>query len=790
MHPTRIPSRFRLRPITAAILFGGAFGALPFQSALAQAAPADAASAPEGTAVLPQITVTGAHQQGPRSPKYMAPLLDTPQTISVIPEAIFREQGAQDLTDVLTNTPGISFSAGENGFGSNTNNFSMRGFDSSGNIFIDGVRDSGNYSRDVFNTEQVEVIKGPAADNGRSGAGGYINLSTKAPRLEDRYDSNFSVGFDEYHSDERLRGTLDMNKVLADGTAGRVNLLLQDGGVAGREEVEKKTLGFAPSIGFGLDRPTRFVLGYQYLKSEDLPDWGVPAAFVDGTVREDSSLDEDERDLFYGLSADYDDTDSHALLGRIEHHFSNGLTLSNQLRWSQTERDARYVVPTGYDSATRLVTTQMQRYARENTNVSNLSNLSYAYETGHMRHYISTGLEITRETSEADRFGTADAGSVSVTDPDPGRVGPATIPAATQTGEADIRTVAAYVYKTIEFNEHWQINAGVRAEHYEVELDSRNVDGTPTSMLDGYDFSETTVGGKFGVVYKPAPNGSVYAAIGVSSLPPASFLSNPDISRTGDNAFPGSTGQNNEDAKIQRAVNYEVGTKWELFDGRLSTSLAAFRTERRRVAITGIEGDEEDATLKGYGKQIVEGIELSASGRITPAWSLLAGVGFLDSERRHSAFLDEARCRANPGDYQSGAAAAACPTLILENGTAGDELSFTPRFSANLWTTYRFASSLTLGAGLKHVDESWAGRPDDADRIIPNGGPLGNAYGKLPDYTVFNAMASYDVTPKIRLRLNVDNLTDEVYATSGNWGMNRVFLGDPRSFILSADVRF
>src|SRR5690606_21163400 len=123
----------------------------------------------------------------------------------------------------------------------------------------------------------------------------------------------------------------------------------------------------------------------------------------------------------------------------------------------------------------------------------------------------------------------------------------------------------------------------------------------------------------FGLVYKPTENGSIYAAVGLSSLPPGSFLSNPDISRTGDNAFPGLTGQNNENAKVQRAMNYEIGSKWELFDARLGTSVAVFRTERRNGGISGkTPGDPTSSTeLKGYGEQIVDGVELAVSGSLT-----------------------------------------------------------------------------------------------------------------------------------------------------------------------------
>src|SRR5690606_25986371 len=132
---------------------------------------------------------------------------------------------------------------------------------------------------------------------------------------------------------------------------------------------------------------------------------------------------------------------------------------------------------------------------------------------------------------------------------------------------------------------------------------------------------ETTLSGKIGLVYKPVEHGSLYAAVGVVSLPPGSFLSNPDISRTGDNAFPGFV----PGAKPQKSMNAEVGTKWNFYEDRLGLSLAYFLTEKRDVPITGRDADDIAATLKGYGKQIVEGVEFSINGRITEAWDVFAG---------------------------------------------------------------------------------------------------------------------------------------------------------------------
>lgn len=738
------------------------------------------AVAQESSVELDDITVQGQQDKGYKvdkasSPKQTAALLDTPQTINVIPERLYREQGARNLTDVLRNTPGISFEAGENGFSTNSNNFSLRGFDTSGNIFVDGSRDSGSYSRDVFNIEQVEVVKGPAADNGRGGAGGYINMVTKTPGLEEFINGSVSYGFDGYDSEARKRTTLDTNQVINESTALRLNLLLEDSGVAGREHAEKNGWGIAPSLAFGLGTDTRAIFAYEHLEHNDRPDFGVPAAMVHGMKGSqpyNPATSGADRDNFYGLKSDYDDTTVDSLLARFEHDLSDGVTLSNQTRWARVDRQARFTVPTGF-TAPRTVNTQTQLYDRTNTSLTNLTNLSATFMAGSVKHSLATGLELTREKSEANRYGTSN-GSTDLFDPNDDRTG-AFSPAATQTNDVRIDTVALYLYDTVEFNEQWQMTAGMRLENYRVRIDSKTAVGAPVGAIDGYDDSEFTVGGKVGLVYKPAENGSIYAAAGVSTMPPGSYLSDSDISRTGDNAFPGFV----QGADPLRIVGYELGTKWEFFEGRMGTTAALFYTEKRNVPIVGRDvaaGDPAGTNeLKGYGKQIVKGLELGVTGKITDAWDIYGGIVFMDSERQHSAYLDAVR--------RAGASGAGDYGTALR--TDGDELAFTPRMTANLWTTYRLPIGLTLGGGLQHSDSSYLGRPDNASRIIPNGN-----FGKLPSYTIFNAMASYAVNENLDLRLNIENLTDEEYASSSNWNGSRVFLGNPRTYLLSADFRF
>lgn len=765
----------RTSPLAAALL-----------AALALPAHADTDAQQSTPRTLDQVEVLGEVPDKASSPKFTAPLLDTPQTIAVIPSDVFNAQGAQNLTDVLRNVPGISFDAGENGFGTNNNNFSLRGFDTSGSIFIDCVRDSGNYARDVFNLDQVEVAKGPAADNGRGGLGGYVNLVTKSPQLGYFFRGTASYGTDGTDADSRLRTTLDLNNQLGDTSALRLNLLLQEGGVVGREHAENDAVGIAPSLAFGLGTSTRVVLAAQYLSQSGRPDWGVPGASIEGTINYDPVAASADRDTFYGLASDFDDNTSASVTARIEHDFANGLTLSNQTRWVETDRKALYTVPFGYTAATQTVVGDTQAYQRENSTFSNLTNLGVTFNTGAIEHTLAAGLELSREESEALRFGTSTPPATSVLAPDFNRV-VAGMPAAQQTNRVKIDTVALYAYDTVKFNEQWQLTGGLRAERYDVEIDSKTAAGAPTGP-DGYEVSETTLGGKLGLVYKPVENGSLYAAVNIATLPPGSWLSNPDISRTGDNAFPGIVGQNNDAAKPQRAVSHEIGVKWDFLDDRLSTTAAVFQTQRRSVAVSGKEPGvaSSPTVLRGYGKQIVRGIELSATGRITDAWTVFAGAVFLDSKREHGAYLDAARCTANPADYRAGATVADCAAIIASGaGADGDQLAFTPKRSANLWTTYAFANGLTIGGGVQHVGDAWAGRPDDADRIIPNG-----RWGELPGYTIGSLMASYAVNDKLTLRFNVDNVTDETYATSGNWAMTRAFIGPARSYLLSADFRF
>ena len=231
------------------------------------------------------VDVTGAAPvPAPSSPKYTRPLVEVPQTIEVIPREVMEAQGVTTLSDALRNVPGISLQAGEGGGASNTSGdmFNLRGFSAANSLFVDGVRDDGLMSRDVFNLEQVEVFMGPTgSDVGRGNAAGYVNMQTKAPHVQSAYAVTYAYG-----SADQNRTTVDLNHALPLGTtdswlgktAVRLNALWQDGGVPGRQIVAQKNQSIAPSIAFGLNTATRVTAAVQITRQDNVPDYGIPGS--------------------------------------------------------------------------------------------------------------------------------------------------------------------------------------------------------------------------------------------------------------------------------------------------------------------------------------------------------------------------------------------------------------------------------------------------------------------------------------------------------------------------------
>lgn len=709
------------------------------------------------------------------SPKFTQSLQDTPQTIQVITSDLFNQQGATTLTDALRNSPGVgTFYVGENGNTNTGDSIFMRGFDTSSSIFVDGVRDLGSISRDVFNTEQVEVAKGPAGtDNGRSAPTGAINMVSKQANLHNAVSGTVSAG-----TDSQQRGTADWNQALGATGALRVNAMWQDSDQPGRDHVNNRRWGIAPSLAFGLGTSTRYFLNLLYVDQDNVPDGGVPTLGLPGWTPQ-PSLEQlagqpVDPENFYGTRADHDDVTAKMATFRIEHDVNDAVRVTNTARWGRTDQDYLLTAfmgtgtrgangaPTGNirftnpaDPATYTIARSLPTFKdQQNTILTDQLNLRADLTTGAIVHNLSAGLEFTRE--ELKSFGQAATGGTTWS--------PANLyaPDWNATGltwahngadsHGKTTTSSVYLFDTLNFGDSLLVTAGLRADHYTTEYQSASVCGgrgpacgaNPVGTVianPSLEHSDTLLNWKLGAVYKVDDIVSLYANYALSQQPPGG--SNFQLSSSASSA-------DNPSLDPQKARTVEVGTKWAFLDDALAFNVALFKTEVSNEINTQVLDDAGNPTQTG--KKSVQGIEVSTVGRITDNWSVSAGYSHLDTA------VDEG---AN----------------VAADGTRN--LTYTPGDTFTSWTSYAFPSGLTIGGGVRCAGQMHRGTD----------GAVGTpAFTK--SYTVYDAVASYAINEHLVLRLNAYNLFDKQYVAAINKSGYRYTPGAPRTVLFSADVRF
>ncbi len=692
-----------------------------------------------------EVTAAGPTVQ---SPKYSVPLRDIAQSIALVPRDVIEQQGAVTLSDVMRNVPGITMQAGEGGGASSTagDMFNMRGFNASNSLFVDGVRDDGLIARDVYNLEQVEVFMGPTgSDVGRGTAAGYVNMQSKVPHMGREGAAMLTVG-----SADEKRVTADLNLAVPQVRSGawgrnaafRVNVLWQDSGVPGRDEVRRESRAFAPSLALGIGTPTRVTVGAQIMRQDNLPDYGIPGAGWDEAlaptiVLAPSPVDQSN---YYGSPAyDYDRADQDTYTARVEHDLTGRLTLRNQTRYNRTHREA--VVSAiqnvaAYNAATNLVTIARQGNERENTVVSNQTSLGGRFTTGTLRHAANAGVEFAYEEQFAPTLtGLGTRAPVNIFSPNPGDLVADYAPArAVASTKGHSTTAAVYAFDSIELNQRWQVSGGVRWEHYETTFESVAATGAGTTIRG----RDSLVSGKAGLLFRATDAGNVYVSYGTSLTPPGG--ANFTLSAQANNV-------NNPSVEPQKSTNYEVGSKWDVAGGRLSLNGALFHTRNENVIFT-VDGTAIPPVFNQDDEQRVTGVTLGVLGRLTDRWDVLANVGYLDSEFR------------SQGEANN-----------------GRRLVLTPAASGSVWSTYRLpvGDGLTLGGGVRFTGSSFI----NAANTI-----------KLPAFHVVDALAEYPVNAYLSLRFNVYNLTDERYIRSINNNGGRYNPGSPRSAALTLRVRY
>ena len=732
-------------------------GAVLAQSA---AAPATAASQARGETTLPTVKVQAVQDNDFKadvvsSPKFTQPIVDTPQTITVIKKELLQQQAATSLSEALRNTPGVTMQLGENGSTQTGDSINLRGFDSSQSIFVDGIRDLGAVSRDVFNIDQVEVVKGPSgSDIGRGASSAYINLVSKQAQA----DGAFATGTLTGGTADRKRLTADLNTPLSvlPGSAVRLNLMAQDYGVPGRDEVRSKRFGIAPTATFGLGSNTRETVSFLHVTQDNVPDGGVSTFGLKGYVFSAATATAPAQKAgpavdpsnFYGLSSDFDHVKIDMFTSKLESDLAKGVTLRNTTRIGRTVED---VVVTGVNAVTATTadpsgyTVARSRQGRHQDNeiLTNQTNLASEFETFGLANSLSTGFELTYERQRTNTPQTQ-SGIASLYSPNPNdtlampkNIGVFTV--------GSTLTASAYAFETLHLSDAFLVNGGVRYDKFHTDTSGTSNTAAsgatpvvnPTAPLG---LTDGVWSYKVGAVFKPAKNGSVYATYSDSKQPPGgtNFALSSQV-----------TSQAQPNLKPTEGSNIELGTKWDLFGGDLLATGAIYRSENKNEFVSD---GAAVPTFSAVGKRRVQGVELGLVGNVTKDLSVSVGYAHMDSKILKAA-----------------------PT------SQGGVLVFSPVNTFTSWLTYKLPLGITLGGGMRYADTS--------ARSSNTATPTSNLL-QAPAYWVGDAMASYDITKNWQVQLNVYNLFDRKYMASLNNGGSRYTPGAERNGLVSVNAKF
>lgn len=714
--------------------------------ALAQGRPALPAADPaqSGAQALPEIKVQGAQLNDDYAPaastvggKILTPLRDIPQSVTVINRAVLDAQAATSLSDAVRNVPGITLGGAEGG--QIGNNINLRGFSARTDLFLDGMRDRGQYYRDTFYLESVEVLKGPSSMLfGRGSTGGIINQVSKEPGLRDRNEVSTTIGTGGY-----LRGTADLNRRLSDTSALRVNLVGQDVGTT-RDTLQHRDFGIAPSLRLGIGTDTQVTLSALIEHNRDMPDYGLLA--INGRP-----LDV-RRDNLYQFTDDRTVQDVASFNARVEHKMNANLTLRNQAQLSRYRTDARETAPNNVGTVAGGIFTPLPTAAAGNFTALPLSQLALRYvshdrvitdqsldnqtdliakfDTGPVKHTLIAGLELGHDTYDNQAGSRNNLPFGAIVDPSPLSTPANSISIAGNRARASANTVAIYANDTIELGKHWKLVGGLRQDRYQGSIDnnvnSLNTAGNTTVPSATQIVNFTSV--RAGAIYQPSEAQSYYVSYGTSFNPSLEQLTL-------------TTGQQNLDPEKNRSV--EIGAKWDLMQGNLSLTSALFRIDKsnaRTQTSTGVYDLSGDIRVNGF--------ELGATGRLTPRWQVIGGYTFLDATIVKATAFD---------------------------GSQGKVPANTPRNSATLWTTYALTPEWEVGGGATYMSNRFANNTN----VVEAG-----------DYARWDATLAYR-QPKYDIRLNLLSLTDRrdfISLIQSDGG--RSVPGGGRAALVTATYRF
>ena len=709
---TKLPAvpRTTLTPLAAAVrlIVAGALAA--------SGSAAFGQSAAEKEATLTEVKIVGTPEasyvvkSASSATKTDTLLRDTPQAITVISKELIRDQNMQSMADAIRYVPGIVSAQGEG----NRDTAVFRGNSSTSDFYVDGIRDDVQYYRDFYNIESVEFLKGSnAMIFGRGGSGGVINRVTKQPSWTPVREGSLTLG-----SWNNRRATLDVGQAVNDKVAVRVNALVEDSG-SYRDGVDIERRGINPSMLLRAGPDTSLALSYEHFRDERTADRGIPSLGSAPFATDPSAF-------FGNAELSFATVRMNAFSAVLDHDFGNGFSVRNRTRIADYDKFYQNVYAAGaVDLAARQVPLSAYNDVTLRTSLLNQTDLFFTLNTGSVKHKLVAGLELGHTENDnlrnLGRVGTQTTFNGALSNPvAPGPVVFTNLPTPNHT---DASVASVYLQDQIEFTPQFMAVAGVRYDSFRTKHFSNG--GGPALEV-----SDTPVSPRLGLVYKPAEAVSIYGNYSVAYVP-----------RAGEQLS--SLTVTNRALDPEEFKNIELGAKWDITPD-LTASAAVYKLERSNVSVVNPLFPLQAFLADG---QTTEGVELSLSGKLTGAWSVMGGYAYQDAKL------------ARNKDF---------PAL---NGAT---LAMVPEHSASLWNRYEITPQWAAALGVSYRGAIFAA----VDNKVA-----------LPSYTRVDAAVYYKLNNNYQLQVNVENLLDKQYYASAH-NNNNITPGSPRAVRLSVNAKF
>lgn len=567
-------------------------------------------------------------------------LRDIPQSISVVPATLIADQRMQSMADVVRYMPGVGMAQGEG----NRDTPVLRGNSSTGDFYVDGVRDDAQYFRDTYNVDRVEALKGPnAMIFGRGGAGGVINRVTRQAEWVPvrQFDAQFGAW-------DNRRFSTDLGAELNPNVAARVTSVYENSG-SYRNDVTLERAGVNPTLAIVLGANTTLRASYEFFHDRRTADRGVPS--LNGRP-----LETDPSAFFGDPAQSVSQADVNMASAVIEHNTGHGVSVRSRINLGAYDKHYQNVFPGAVTGNTVSISGYDNRTDRQN--LFNQTELIVTRRTGSIGHVLATGIEIGRQGTDNFRrtafFSMVGANITAITGPLSNPVTSVPVEfrqSATDADNSGTATIAAlYVQDQVTLSSHLQAVVGLRFDSFNVDFTNHR-SGATFSSHDGL-WSP-----RAGLIFKPVAPLSIYASYSLAYVP-----------RAGDQLS--SLSLTNQALDPEEFRNYELGAKWDVKG--LAFTVAAYRLDRSNVSVT----DPQDPTRSILvDAQRMKGVEAGLDGRITKRWTLTGGYAFQDGEITRS---------------------------ISATAQAGATMAQVPRHSLSLWNKYDLTPKVAAAVGVVH----------------------------------------------------------------------------------------